>query len=317
MKCILYIGDFIKGNGPSSVDLSLRKAFNMTKNKFKFEYMQSNDRLTWKILRVFIKSDLIHVSGVSFLGLILMGLGRVVGKNTSMTMHGSLIIESEFRKVYKYRILFEKIQNLFANKIFPVSYLLAKKAKIKKKVSVIPNGFNFIDCKPYNKQLNLITLIGGGRREKRHLDVCEVINEINKRTNLDLKVNMFGEYGLDSDKIRKFKFVMDYGFTSKDIVYASLSKSQIFIQYSAYEPFSLSVGDAINHRCKIITSDCVGINDFIEKTADYQIVRGLFELEKSIYKMLEYRSKYSIKEKLLRWDEVADKYIYNWESILN
>ena len=312
---VLYIGDFIKGNGPSTVDINIRDSIQSSNQVNQVEFLQSTTKLSFTVLKKISNVDVVHVSGVSFLGMLFMIFSRLCRKKTSMTMHGSLVIESRFRKISLYRRVFEFIQQKSANKIMPVSKLLAEKVKINKKVIVIPNGFNYIDNLAISKKANLITLIGGGRKEKRHLDICEVIQKINDEHGLNIKVNLFGENGVDSNKINSFHFVDDFGFCNKNIVLNSLSKSKIFIQYSEFESFSLAVADAINYQCYIITSNLVGINDFISKSNSFMVVDNKLQLEKAILHQYNDKKREVIDNKLLTWEQVTNKYIKCWEEL--
>lgn len=312
---VLYIGDFIKGNGPSTVDINIRDSIQNSNQVNQVEFLQSTTKLSFIVLKKIFNVDAVHVSGVSFLGMLFMIFSRLCGKKAFMTMHGSLAIESRFRKISLYRRIFEFVQQKCANKIMPVSKLLAEKAKINKKVVVIPNGFNYMDNLSISKNNNLITLIGGGRKEKRHLDICEVIQKINDEHSLNIKVNLFGENGIDSNKINSFSFVKDFGFCDKNIVFESLSESKFFIQYSDFESFSLAVADAINYQCYIITSNLVGINDFISKSNSYMVVDNKLQLEKAILLQYNDKEREMIDNDLLTWEQVTNKYIKCWEEV--
>lgn len=311
---VLYVGDFIKRNGPSAVDISIRNVLENKVNR-KVNFIQSNEGLNFRIMGLFLNSDLVHVSGVSFIGLVLVVLGRILNKKTTFTMHGFLKIESKYRVVPKKRMIVERLLMLVVDRIFPVSSILARDIGCSKTV-VIPNGITRKDINITQKDKYLITLIGGGRREKRHLEVCQAIDVINKRNNFNLKVSLFGERGCDSLALEKFDFVDDFGFCAKKKIEESLSNSYIFIQYSAYEPFSLSVADAISYKCKVIASDKVGINEFIDCSECYRVVFSVGELESTIVDMIEKSAvEYFISDSLLTWEQVAHEYLKHWDSL--
>ncbi|KAE8177941.1 glycosyltransferase family 4 protein [Photobacterium carnosum] len=314
---VLYVGDFIKGNGPSTVDICVRDSIEKSTKRDDVDFLQSTTKPSFSIFKKIFEIDSVHVSGVSFLGMLLIVFARLCGKKSTMTMHGSLVIESQFKKVSLYRRIFEYIQQKLANQIMPVSSLLAEKAKINKKCTVIPNGKNEnnINIISTDKNNNLITLIGGGRREKRHLDICEVIQKINNENGFNIQVNLFGEKGVDSNKIKTFDFVKDFGFCDKDTVFYSLARSRIFIQYSEFEPFSLAVADAINYGCYIITSNLVGINEFITESDSYIIVNNKLQLETAIISQYNNRERVIIDNNLLTWEQVTTKYIKCWETL--
>ncbi|MEZ9174111.1 glycosyltransferase [Vibrio cyclitrophicus] len=312
---ILYIGDFIKGNGPSTVDMSLKNRFNNKGHSLYF--FQSNDIKNFvNSLRKVHTYDVIHVSGVSFLGFLFLIFARIFRKKCTMTMHGSLNHEKNYRKVRFYRMVLESLQINLSHVIFPVSSLLAKNID-SLKTQAIPNGYTPITAEAKNKKKNLVTLIGGGRSEKRNLDVCRAVDEINKRYGLDILVNVFGELGIHTKLINDFEFVNNYGFCSKDRVYESLRESYLFIQYSEYEPFSLSVCDAINYKCRIITSGNVGINQFIKSNDFFKVVNNHDALLEAIlnFSLGCDNREASYDHKLMTWDEVSNAYLDCWVNI--
>lgn len=311
----MYIGDFIKENGPSTVDISVRKSF-LKLSTGNIYYIQSTNVLNFKTIMCYLKSDIIHISGTSFGGLLFIILSRIMFKKTSMTMHGSLLIEKKYRSIPKRRIFFEWLQVKLVNKIFPVSQLLSDEIKISKSV-VIPNGIyrQDVEFQKIKKEKGSIILIGGGRKEKRHIDVCKIINDINTKYNLNLHVYIYGEKGPDSRWLNEYEFVTDFGFCTKDTLEKAFQKAEIFIQYSTFETFSLAVTEAINSRCKIITSDKVGINSFIDISDDYQVVSSNGQLEDAIINMVNTKTGSYIKDKLLSWDDVALMYYKNWNEL--
>lgn len=310
---VLYVGDFIKANGPSNVDISIRNTcehLNFTDVKF----IQSNETLSINTLRLFFKTDIVHVSGISFLGVLLVLLSKVFFKRTSLTTHGLLKLESQYREVSKKRILFENLLIRLVDRIFPVSPLLAKEFG-SHKVTVIPNGIERKKVSYIEKDRKLITLIGGGRKEKRHLDVCKVVAKINAAHDLGIKVSIYGEKGTDSEALNKFDFVQDFGFCPKEDIEHSLNRSNIFIQYTVFESFSLAIAEAINHGCKIIASDKVGINDYIISSPCYRVVNSQEKLEQSILDMTMNDYEYKIDEHLLSWTQVTQEYYNNWNNL--
>lgn len=308
---IFYLGDFIKGNGPSTVDLSLKAEL----GEYDVFFQQSNHLPTLRSLVSCLKATNIHVSGVSFFGAIFVILGRILGKYCTYTMHGYLTNESKYRDVKVRSLLVEKVLLSWSHKIVVVSTQMKGVTKYYKKVQAIPNGVALVKDNFGVSKLNTITLIGGGRPEKRHLAVCKVVAELNQEGH-ELSVNLFGESGSETKTLQQFSFVKDFGFVHKDEVQNSLRISKIFIQYSVWEPFSLSVADAINYECSVITSSYVGINDYITPNSFYKIVHDDLELKVVIKKMLLNDGvKYQMpNNSLLSWDQVAQKYFALWSK---
>ncbi len=308
MPNILYFGDFIKNNGPSYVDLSL-KIYLQDPNIY---LQQANVKPSINLLKIFFKATNIHVSGVSFYGAIFLMFGRLFGKYCTYTMHGSLVKESQKRNISKYRLYIEKLLLVFSNKIVVVSSKMKQIVPYKQKTIVIPNGAKLTPNNNTYVKKNLITLIGGGRPEKQHLKVCQIIEKLISQ-GYNLSVNLFGEYGVDTDRIKQYDFINDYGFTSRSVLYKSLQQSKIFIQYSSWESFSLSIVDAMQYQCGVIASTNIGINDYIQPNSFYKIVDN--ELELAIVELLDQQKIYQTpKNSLLSWEKTAHKYLQLWTS---
>lgn len=308
MSTIIYFGDFLKNNGPSQVDLALKKNL----NNQNIIFQQANEKPSLKLIRSFFLAKNIHVSGVSFYGSIFLIIGRILGKFCTYTMHGYLKVESQQKNTKKHRLYIEQLLLLFSNKIIVVSAKMQELVHKKKKTIIITNGVDFRkDIIKFQKK-NIITLIGGGRLEKQHLKVCQAVDNLIKKGH-SISINLFGEYGPDTDKIRKYSFLHDFGFTNKEIIYKSLQESKIFIQYSSWESFSLSVADAIQYECGIITSINVGINDYIQPNSFYKIVKDDDELELAILELLEQKDPYMTPQStLFSWKKIAERYSHLW-----
>ena len=233
-----------------------------------------------------------------------------------MTMHGSLFQESRFRSIPKYRLIMETLQKFFATKLFPVSKLLANNITARK-VVVIPNGVERHTVSQSSKADYEIVLVGGGRPEKRHLEVCKAIESVKAETGWNILVHLFGEKGEESDAIESFPFIHYHGFCNKAELKRYLETAKLFIQYSQFESFSLAVSEALYCGCYIITSPYVGINEFIEKSHSYHVVDSRLDLENSIKNMLLTNKKPAINEMLLTWSEVSDLYLQQWVELYN
>ncbi|WP_434997410.1 glycosyltransferase family 4 protein [Vibrio scophthalmi] len=314
---IIYIGDFIKNNGPSTVDILLKKHFERNQvQDLSFIFLQAGKKIEVVNIWQIISSNVVHVSGVSNFGLVALFLGWLFRKKCTMTMHGSLFQESRFRPVPKYRLIMETLQKFFATKLFPVSKLLAINIKARKAV-VIPNGVERHAVNQSNKSDYEIVLVGGGRPEKRHLEVCKAIESVKAETGWNILVHLFGEKGKDSDAIESFPFIHYHGFCNKDELKRYLETAKLFIQYSKFESFSLAVSEALYCGCHIITSPYVGINEFIEKSHSYHVVDSRLDLENSIRKILSTNEKPAINERLLTWSAVSDLYLEQWVELYN
>lgn len=304
---LFYVGDFVKENGPSNVDIKLKENLHNKDASF----CQSNKRPSLKKIVNYFECPIVHISGVSFWGMVFCIIGRLLAKKITYMAHGFLYREACFRRVPLHRRLFEYILLKLSHRIIVVSNLMKDDCLFPSKVSIVPNGVDLSEKASVTKNSSLITCIGGGRVEKNHLAVCRVIQQLNQEGH-QFKLNLFGEESSESPEIRRFDFVTDYGFVSRKVIEKSLLESQLFIQYSVQEAFSLAVAEAINCHCKIITSQHVGINQYVEEGQHYHIVHDDNELKQSILTLMSDDRPTCIKHKLLSWSDVALEYQKVW-----
>lgn len=300
------------------VDKSLLKI-----NREIYALQATKKKLSINDLKAIIACDICHISAVSVLGLLVGFLCKICGKKVTFTMHGTLLLEKKFRIVPSRRIFLEAMLIRLANKIFTVSSVLSQQVKnlyknIDHKIVAIPNGVS-IKTKNFNniiKKPNTIVCIGGGRKEKRVLDVCKAVYHLNL-LNYNIHINVFGEDSSDTDSIKNYDFVSYHGFVCHDKVLNSLSEAYLFIQYSEYEPFSLSVFDAINFNCNVITSGSVGAINYLSDT-DLEkvcIVNSFQELIIGIQKQLSNELRTYSSYEHLSWEKTYSLYEENWKLI--
>lgn len=310
---ILYIGDFHRTSGPSHVDVSLKHHFQVS-TEHSYKFWQIEKKITQSLIKEIVNADVIHVSGVSTLGFIAIVVGRMFDKLCTLTVHGSLTEESRYRPVSGWRRFLERGLLHCAHMTFPVSSLLADKLGIKRDC-VIPNGIEPCHISEKEKHPFDIVIIGGGRRQKRHLEVCNAIEYVIQQSGLGIQVHLFGEKGEDSEALRHFSFVRDHGYRPKRDILRYLSTAKLFIQYSEFDSFSLAVAEAINCNCHIITSCNVGINEYVQPSESYQVVSNSCELGNAISVAMCSAQKPQIIHKLLTWEQVAKKYVQCWSKL--
>jgi len=315
---VLYIGDFLKKNGPSRVDINITNNL----NSLKINKEQINRKINVCFIKKIFISDIINVSGVSLKGLLALIFAKIFNKKSTFIMHGTLKIEKEYRKVKKYRIVMEYLQIKLANKIICVSKKLSdlvKKNYCLNNLAIchINNGIdlkkNISSKVKKDKYLALTT--GGGRKEKGIIYICKAIEKLNDK---NIKLIVVGEDGLDTEKIKKYKFVDYLGFVSHDILLHLMRKSNIFIQNSLYEPYCISVLEAIESGCKLILSNNIGAleiininNRYIVKYNDVDsicfLINELMNMEKNV----------KIDMMANTWEEIANAYLKVWHSLWN
>ena len=306
----IYIGDFKKLNGPSQVDVSLLKF--LTREVAPF---QSTNRNIVKLLVLITRSKRVHVSGLSFIGLLAILISKLLMKKSSYTMHGSLRFESISKEVPIHRLLIEKAILFFSDEIIVVSSLMLRFVKVyKDKVKIIPNGFEKKIATKADKDNTLIVAIGGGRKEKGVLNLAKAIESLNLSVIKEkkLKLIVFGEDGPDTVKIKSFDCVDYRGFSPYKEVQSELLRANIFASCSIFESFSLAIVEAIESSCKILTFEDAGVIDYIPPSEGLEIIKSPKEIQISIIKLINSELNLKIKHNVPSWDNVALLYLDMW-----
>ncbi|MCW8333621.1 glycosyltransferase family 4 protein [Vibrio paucivorans] len=311
---IIYIGNILSGNGPSNVDKAL-----VGKLADDIYFIQATKRtLSVKDIISIYSSHTIHVSAVSLLGLVVLAFSKFFGKKTTFTMHGSLMIEKEYRHVPYIRICFEKLLVIGCDTIITVSkrlesYVGSVYPKSAHKVISIPNGVEELNNGSSIKEKKIVC-IGGGRAEKRILSVCRAFEKLPLEIKQTYRIIVYGEEGSDSDLLQSFDFVTFRGFVAQEELLREMSRAEIYVQYSKYEPFCLAVFEAMSSKCKLILSDQIGAIDYLTDI-DRSIVSIAKNEEELVDCILESIKKeapeYSSYENL-GWKEIAREYLTLW-----
>lgn len=281
------------------------------------------------------KPDIVHIvqyTGRSLIPFII--LKNIMGYKLYYTAHGCIVHEVKNGSGLKKRdINIEKLLFKYSDKVFAVSdmfkdliiknYPMIDKDKIIKICNGIDQEIKYekIDM---NKKINIsnqqkILLSVGVRQVKCVEDI------INKYRNLDndnytliIVGNYENDYGIEL--IRKNKDLID---KNKLIFTGELNQSELFslydqsfayIQLSSYEPFGLSVIEALSQNTPIIINKNIGVGDEINEQVKF-VVNTNEEFNECIDKIdLNYMNirrlcRESIKK--LSWVNIAKEY-YNY-----
>ncbi|WP_214694329.1 glycosyltransferase family 4 protein [Exiguobacterium sp. s160] len=328
-KCnlkVLYIGDFLKKNGPSWVDISLTNELEKI-NGLILSKVQINFKFD-DYLNNISSNDIVHISGISFKGLCYMIVAKILKKKTSMTSHGSLKVTKKIVKVKKYREIMESSIFLFSDLIVGVSekyaaLLKSSYPKRQHKIKAINNGIEIqnniqvMEAEISNNEKFIITF-GGGRSDKGVLGVCEAIEELNKKReqrNKEYKLIVIGEDGPFTDKIKEYPFVQYKGFVNKKTVQDYILVSGLYIQNSWLETFCMSALEALHLEKSVILSKNVFLPIHLnsERYFDYN---NKTMIRNKIEKFYEVKDE-NVDLTKLNWKISANKYLSEWSKLKN
>jgi hypothetical protein len=283
---VLYIGDFKKKNGPSIIDINYRKE--LEEKEYNIKFIQSNDYKSIKeyFFRIH-QYELLHISGISFLGILFMLIFKILNKKVVYLAHGTLMYEKKYSNTPRKRLFWEKLLIHFSDNVLTVSKLLKEKIlkyyKIKEKIIIQYNGvFITNTIENIKKDKYTILAVGGGRKQKRILNICKAIENSKYKNNINFIVA--GEDIEDSLEIKSYPFVSFVGFIKHSELNKLYKKSNIFILNSTFDSFSTSLFEAINNKCNIITSKYIGGNELFPIS-----IKNTFEIKDDNLKNLKIR----------------------------
>lgn len=275
---IFFSGELNISAGPANVNKLLKKELDKLDEKDtrnKKIYFINNKNIFLKQLEVIWKTlicDVIVYSGTLHVNIISAKLSRLLRKKTIYIMHGCVKYESEFNE--EPNLVGEKIENMHmenANLICGVSevfmnWIVEKYPQYRDKIGCLTNGIDWDIFNDYKKltqyeKKQQIVLMGGDRKTKMNLEVCNAVQQINQETKNQLNVLVFGKddpSNIYNQYMRKIPCVKIMGNQSHDKVLKELSQSILYVQNSIFEPFGLAVIEALMCGSNIVISSNVG-----------------------------------------------------------
>jgi glycosyltransferase involved in cell wall biosynthesis len=191
------------------------------------------------------------------------------------------------------------------------------------KIVEIPYGVHKQENKIYNKNSTLKIAFAGGL--KRTKGILELLEAVNKLSNLDIEVNIYGRLYLDiKDEVEKLKNdkIIFHGFTKNMI--EEYKKNDIYLYPTYFEGSSKTVFEAMSCGLPVITTQNAGsivrdgmdgfivpvnnVDSLVEKIEYFYNNRD--EIEKMGKKAQEYSRKFS-------WKHYANEVNNFYKRILN
>lgn len=276
----LFIGDINGEGGPQNVNKGITS--NLSSNFIVVKGCNKVLRYLYALRHV-INSKVVIISGLSGLGSISMKLAKILHKKTIYIMHGCYDIECQLNDnepIQKYvqmerDILFNIDLILTVSKSF--GDLISNEYPFcKGKISFLHNGVEKLE-KPavsFAKCKNKIIAVGGYRKVKNNIIVA---NAINNNPNLGNLVVYGTEYHpeifVNTNRVQ-FKDRI-----SQKKLYDEYMSSELYVLNSIYEPFALTVFEALNMGCSILVSHHVGAIELLNLTENDIIYDPMDEKE--------------------------------------
>lgn len=262
-----FIGDTNGNTGPNNVNKGIVSS--LTEN---FTFLHSHKTISkfieaiWKTL--FCK--VVIVSAPSRCGIYMVKLARLLNKKSVYIMHGCCEIEFELNQTPRNEEILRQEQNLFQNVdlILPVSKKFSEMVQCKfpqyqSKISFLHNGVEKPDINTtgIRRIKGSIIAVGGDRKVKNNITIAEAM----KKTGIKGILKVYG-YLYNPDLLPKGENIKFEGLVSQEQLYHEMLSSELYVLNSIYEPFALSVFDALFCGCSILISQYAGALELLEVT---------------------------------------------------
>ena len=303
---LLIVGDFEGNTGPASVNKTIRGLDASIQSTTQTNKIIRIVEMVYKIK----KSDYIIFSGLSKLNLIGLKVARVFGKKSAYLMHGYTQLEAKLEGKenlnggeLEKKLLYTSTNIICVSKMF-MEYMKKIFKDIDYKFSYVMNPVNteaFKKLDYIKKDNNLIMSVGGGKRNKRILKVCEAIEMLNSTKNTEYRLLVVGGNGIDTEKIKSYIFVEYIEKIEYSRMSEYYSKAGIYIQNSEFETFGLAAIEALMCDCSLVISKNIGCKDILgEKINSYIIedIDSVSEIASRIEYVMDNENNSYLKEKM-------------------
>ena len=251
----LFIGATDGNTGPSNVNKGI--VANLT-HDFLVVNMQGKVKKYLNVITNIFRCDAVVVSGLSKVGLFSIKLAKCLRKKSIYIMHGCYEIETYLNKlnVEQYNLRMERYILHNADLILPVSkrysiLIQEKYPYCKGRTAYLHNGVNYIDLEHNGimREKGRIIAVGGDRIIKNNIIVADAVAKLDCGKILTVYGHLYHPDDLPVSENIAFK-----GLISQEKLYEEMMKSELYVLNSIYEPFALSVFDALLCGCSILVT---------------------------------------------------------------
>lgn len=313
MPRFFLIGNIEGNSGVTNVNKGIVR--NLTPN---FTYLHSRGTLMKAIesLRKTLMCKVIVVSGVSRCGMYMMKVAKIFRKRSIYIMHGSVEMEATLNDLWKWKsirlaVKYERDILKDADLVLPVSQRFCEQLQLyypehKNKFKHMHNGVEKknVECHNYCRNEKSIIAVGGDRKVKNNWIVANALKKIGEDYHLSVYGAIYDRRSVQqnrSDESNIFK-----GLIPQDELYNKMAESELYVLNSIYEPFALSVFDALMCGCSVLISNKAGALELLEVTEHDVIFNPMDEDEiaEKIAYLLQHPNNKRIVSKL-NWNEIS------------
>lgn len=263
---ILFVGDHHSNAGPANVNKQIIE--NLTEE---YHILKASN-LPSKIVELFWEmnsSDVLVLSGITKIGMAALKLAKLMKIKSIYMMHGCAEYEVKMNgREPNSQLLVRREKEILkaVDLILPVSRRFSDWVKknypqYKNKIQYLFNGVEQPEKVDFHGERlqNRVIAVGADRATKNNSVLCEAVEELGGFAKLIICGKIHSQDSLSySPNIQYLDLIPQKEF------YLELCKSNLFVLNSTFEPFSLSVIDALNCGCSILVSNDAGIVDLLE-----------------------------------------------------
>lgn len=231
-------------------------------------------------LRDYVKKkniNIIHANGINAMFLISFLSSNI--KKISV-IHGDTYLDHQGMGFVKERLL-PRLEVMLCNKFDmcvavsnSLKSILVRRGVISDKIRVVYNGINILDYSLVQTSHDYINIcaVGNLLPIKNHILLLKAMKEINIKYPGTIK--KCDIYGMGECEQNLKQYIIDNNLYNVNLkgfeenVRNKLSEYQVFVQPSRYESFGLSVIEAINAGCFVISSEVGGMKEIFQKVPD-------------------------------------------------
>ncbi|MGO5371811.1 glycosyltransferase family 4 protein [Holdemanella porci] len=299
MAKYLFIGGTDGNTGPSNVNKGI--VANLASS---FYVADSKNRVA-KYLSAFINTfrcEVVIVSGMSKVGVYAIKLAKLLNKKTIYIMHGCYEIETPLNEAVVDANSVQMEQYILHNVdlLLPVSerysQLIQEKYPFcKGKTAYLHNGVEKaeFDYRRDVREKGRIIAVGGDRKLKNNVVVASAVAKLDSSKKLIVYGHLYHPDDLPQGDNIEFK-----GLVPQKQLYAEMKKSELYVLNSVYEPFALSVFDALLCGCSILVTNVAGALELLNVT-EHDVIYDPMD-EDEIAEKIDYLLQHPNNERLMK-----------------
>lgn len=267
MAKYLFVGGTDGNTGPSNVNKGI--VANLTSN---FYVADSKNKVAkyWSALINTFRCEVVVVSGMSKVGVYAIKLAKLLNKATIYIMHGCYEIETELNEAVVDTNSIQMEQYILHNVtlLLPVSERYSQLIQerypfCKGKTAFLHNGVERVKLN-YNqicREKGRIIAVGGDRKLKNNISIANAVAKLDSSKKLVVYGHLYHPDDLPKGDNIEFK-----GLVPQEQLYEEMQKSELYVLNSVYEPFALSVYDALLCGCSILVTNVAGALELLNVT---------------------------------------------------